>query len=72
MKPAQLKAEQERLAKVKLRKMARRIPDNAVLANILLSFERPFRVDFYNRIVPHLKFDPIPLEALDVDSCAGA
>ena len=66
MKPAREKAEKERLAKVKLRKYARQIPDNAVLTNILLSFpENPFRRQFYNQIRPFLKFDPVPLETIN-------
>lgn len=66
-KPAHQKAETERIAKVRFRKWARRIPDNAALANILLGFQdKPFRREFYWRIKPLLKFDPIPLEAIDV------
>lgn len=64
MKPKQIAAETERLAKVRLRKYARRIPDNATLLNILLGLEKPFRYDFYHRIRPHLRFEPIPLEAI--------
>lgn len=65
MKPSQLKAEHERLAKVKLRKMARSIPDNARLTNILLRFDGPFQRDLYSRLVPHLKFKAAPLEAIN-------
>ena len=67
MKPAQIKAEKERRAKAQFRKWARRIPDNAALANILLGFpEKPFRREFYFRIKPLLKFEAIQLEAIDV------
>lgn len=62
-KPAAIKAAQERRANAKLRKYARRIPDNAALVNLLLSFaDKPFRADLYRRLVPHLRFTPIKLE----------
>ena len=66
VKPARMKAEKERQAKVKLRKWARRIPNNAAFMNVLLSFtDKPFRRQFYDRIIPYLKFKPIPLETLN-------
>lgn len=66
MKAAKLKAEQERLAKVKMRKWARRIPDNAMFAKIIRQFpELPFRADFYRNITPYLKFTPVPLEQIN-------
>ena len=65
MKPHQLKAERERRAKVKMRDMARRIPNNEVLARMLLQMEKPFRHEFMRVIRPHLKFIPIRLEVLD-------
>ena len=66
MKPAQIRAEKERRARAQFRKWARRIPDNAALANILLGFpEKPFRAEFYRRVVPLLNFKAIPLEAID-------
>lgn len=66
MKSNYLKVEKERLAKVKLRRWARRIPNNAALVNILNGFpDKPFRRQFYNRIKPLLRFEPVPLEVLD-------
>jgi len=66
MKPARAKAEKERLAEVKFRKLIRRVPDNATFVSILLGFDdKPFRADFYRRAVPYLKFEPIPLEAVN-------
>lgn len=71
MKPGYLKREKERQAKVKLRRMARSIPDNATLIRIILAFpERPFRKDFYRRIVKDLRFTPVSLEVIEnVASC---
>lgn len=69
VKPARAKAEKERLAKVTLRKYARMIPDNAKLAQILLQFpDKPFQRDFYYKLRPHLRFEPIPLEAINGQS----
>ena len=66
MKPNRIAAEKERKAKVRLRRMARSIPDNATLTRIVMSFpERPFRADFYRRIAPNLKFKPLPLEVIE-------
>lgn len=65
MKPAQAKAREEREAKKKLRTWARRIPDNASFINILSGFEPPFRRDFYHRVRPYLRFEPIPLEQIN-------
>ena len=65
MKPSQIKAGEERRAKVKLRRLARKIPDNARLINILLQFEPPFRVHFYAKVQPYLKFKPVPLEEIN-------
>ena len=66
MKPNRLAAEKERKAKVKFRRLARKIRDNAMLVNILLSFpDKPFRGEFLRRVAPHLKFTPIQLEDLD-------
>lgn len=68
MKPAQIEAERERRAKAAMRKMARAIPDNEVLAKMLLRMERPLRKDFYRVVTPHLKFTPIRLEILDANA----
>lgn len=65
MKPKQVKAETERLAALRLRKLARQIPDNAKLVNILLQYDKPFRRDFYNRVKPYLKFEPAALEIIN-------
>lgn len=66
MKPSRIAAEKERLARVRLRRWARRIPGNAELANILAGFpEKPFRSQFYYRILPHLRFVPLKLEELE-------
>jgi hypothetical protein len=64
VKPKQFAAEKERLAKARLRKYARQIPDNETLLNILLGLEKPVRYNFYYKVKPHLRFDPIPLEAI--------
>lgn len=64
-KPHQLRAARERIAKAEFYTLAKRIPNNAVLTNILLAItERPIREGFYRNIVPHLKFKPIELEDL--------
>ena len=65
MKPAQVKAHQEREAKKKLRTWSRRIPDNAALINIMAQFEGPFRRDFYYRVKPYLRFSPLSLEVIN-------
>lgn len=67
MKPARRKAERVRLANArawnKFREIGREIPDNAVLANILMRLkDRPIREGFYRNVVPHLRFKPIRLE----------
>lgn len=65
MKPAQRRAEIERKNKIKFRKIARKIPDNATLLNIMLQLtERPIREGFYRNIKPFLRFQPIPLEEI--------
>ncbi len=65
MKPARLKAEKERQAKVRLRRWAQRIPDNETFIKIMLQFpEAPFRRDFYRKTAPYLKFKPVPLEEI--------
>lgn len=62
-KPNRLAAEKERRAQAKFRKYIRRIPDNATLVNILLSFpEKQFRRVFYDKALPYLKFKPIQFE----------
>ncbi len=65
MKPAQSKAERERLAKIKMRRWVRQIPDNAALMNLLLQMEKPFRADFLRVATPFLKFKPISLEVVN-------
>lgn len=64
MKPKQIAAEKERRARAKFRVMARRIPDNAVLTNILLQMEKPIRAALLRNLTPHLRFRPISLEDL--------
>lgn len=66
MKPGQIKARRERKAKVQFRKIARRIPDNVALANILLGLanQRPIQEGFYRNVRQHLRFTPITLEAI--------
>ena len=66
MKPSQVKAERERKAKIEFRKLARRIPDNEALKEIVLKLadQRPVQEGFWRNIVPHLKFKPIPLETI--------
>ncbi len=64
MKPKREAAERERRAKAQLRKMARKIPNNLSLANILIQFEKPFQRDFYYRVLPFLRFKPAPLEVI--------
>jgi hypothetical protein len=64
MKPSRVCAEKERRAKVELRKLARKIPDNASLTKILSQFETPFQRDFYYRVLPFLRFKPVPLEVI--------
>ena len=67
MKPQQLKAHKERVAKVRFRAWARRIPDNGKLASVLLNFsEKTLRAEFYRRVTPYLRFKPIPLESLEI------
>lgn len=66
MKPAQAKARRERLAKVKMREWARKIPDNATLINVLAGMEKPLRRDFLHVITPHLRFKPVATEFLEV------
>lgn len=67
MKPAKAKAEAERRAKREFYKIARKIPDNAVLINILLSItERPIREGFLRNVKPYLrKGVGIELDALN-------
>ncbi len=68
MKPHQLKAEKERRAKVKMRELARKIPNNEALVRILLGLEKPLRADFYRIVSKHVRFVPIRLEALNGQS----
>lgn len=65
MKPASIRAESARRAEVQARKLARAIPDNAKLVNILAQLEKPLRRDFYHRFKPYLKFVPVPLETIN-------
>lgn len=68
MKPARVKAEKERIARIRLRKIARQIPDNESFVTILLQMpNKPFRREFYARIRRYLKFEPVALEALDYE-----
>jgi benzoyl-CoA reductase/2-hydroxyglutaryl-CoA dehydratase subunit BcrC/BadD/HgdB len=56
MKPARIKAERERKAKREFYKIARKIPNNAVLSNILLSIQdQPIREGFLRNVKPHLR-----------------
>jgi hypothetical protein len=66
MKPAKLKAERERRAKIEFRKLARQIPDNEKLKEIVLKLadQRPIQEGFYRNVVPFLKFAPIPLQEI--------
>ncbi len=48
-----------------MRALARRIPNNAALVNILNGLERPIRADFYRAVKPHLRFVPISLEVFN-------
>ena len=66
MKPAKLKAERERKAKIEFRRLARRIPDNEALKEIVLKLadQRPVQEGFFRNIAPHLKFTPIPLQEI--------
>ena len=66
MKPAKLKAERERKAKIKFRKLARRIPDNDALKEIVLKLadQRPVQEGFYRNIVPHVRFAAITLQEI--------
>ncbi len=75
VKPAKRKAERVRLANArawnKFREIGREIPDNAVLANILLQLkDRPIREGFYRNVAPHLKFKPISLETIQSSEMA--
>ena len=63
-KPQRIRAESDRLAKVRLRGFARRIPNNSALVNMLAQFEGPFRRDFFLRIKPFLRFKPESWEVL--------
>jgi len=66
MKPSRAKAEKERLAKVRMRHIARLINDNAHLINILAGMEKPLSRDFLRVVTPFLRFKPAPTEFLEV------
>lgn len=69
MKPAKAKAEAERRAKREFYKIARKIPDNAVLTNIILGIpERPIQEGFYRNVKNLLRFKAIPLEVIRNES----
>lgn len=66
MKPERIRAERERKAKIEFRRLARRIPDNESLKEIVLKLadQRPIQEGFFRNIVPHLRFQAIPLEEI--------
>ena len=71
MKPAKLKAERERKAKIEFCKLARRIPDNEALKEIVLKLadQRPVQEGFYRNIVPFIqKFTPLSLREIRNES----
>ena len=73
MKPARQKAERVRRANARawnqFREIGRDIPNNAVLATILLRIkEAPIREGFYRNVKPHLRFTAIPLETITHES----